>query len=161
MIKKVLSAAALMALAFGAKADIIHVVEVNQTVGLLGTVSYAHNLKDETDFVLGSAAAATIEIGISSKGILPAVLVVVIENFDFDSGGFTFGKFFNDIEVKGLAALNSSGVLNVTIQSALGGFKVGTSTLTVATVPEPATLALLGGGLLAFGLGRRRRNLAA
>jgi hypothetical protein len=57
--------------------------------------------------------------------------------------------------------IQSQGRLSVTVASLLGDFYIGGSQLVVKgdhrAVPEPGTLALLGGALLGFGMLRRRR----
>ena len=157
-----------------ASADpIVDTVEQNQFVHWFDNFSYAHNINDN-DFVLGSAIGGTLEILLSDDGGIfdsfEAVLFVV-EGFDFDTGGFSFGtSFLGDLEVAALGALNADGFLNVTIQSLWGDFYVGNSILTVYTdgvsvpehrvsVPEPGTLGLLFLGLVALGLARRRQSV--
>ena len=113
---------------------------------------------------MGSALSGTLEINVSDDPdflvFIPEVIVFVIEEFDFDTGGLTFGTAFaGDLEIGALAALNTDGLLEVTVQSVFGDFFVGDSTLTVVTadVPTPETLGLLGLGLLSLAFARRAR----
>jgi hypothetical protein len=75
----------------------------------------------------------------------------------FDLSGTEYGGW----SVLGQWQIQSEGKLSVTVASIVGDFYLGGSTLTVTgdrrAVPEPGTLALLGGALFGFGILRRRR----
>jgi len=72
-----------------------------------------------------------------------------------ESGGWTLA---------GVWQLEKTGSLTIAITALVGDFYLGSSKLVVKgernTVPEPGTLALLGAGLLGFGLMRRKRFTA-
>ncbi|NND39384.1 MAG: PEP-CTERM sorting domain-containing protein, partial [Pseudomonadales bacterium] len=136
-----------------------------------GSHSYFHDLNDD-GFELGSAVSGTLEISVTDDNDRSGELVLfTVEDFDFDSGGYSFGSaFVGGLEVNALGALNADGKLDVTVTSLWGDFYVGDSILTVYTnddggtnssastvsVPEPGVLTLLGLGVIGLGLARTR-----
>ena len=147
-----------------ANADmIVDTVEQNVFVDWFGYHKFQHDINDD-GFTLGTAVGGSLEILISDDGgnwDFGESVLFVVEGFDFDTGGLTFGSaFVGDLEVNALGELNTDGLLDVKVQSLWGDFYVGDSTLTVytesAVVPEPEALFLLGLGMLGIGFARRR-----
>ena len=111
-------------------------------VDLLSPHFYQHNLLDN-GFVLGSALSATLSINIydDANDFLNAGegAVIVVENFDFDTGGVwgaVWGSatpgWANGLGINAMASLNADGIVDVLI-TGLGDFWVGQSMLTVET----------------------------
>lgn len=159
---KAMAAVAAMGAGVAQAATITDVVEQDHYVGNWGSYSYSHDITDD-GFVLGSAISGTLQLSIydDSRFDLPEIILIVVDAFDFDTGGLTFGSFSNALDIEALATLNADGTLGIKVTSLLGDFYVGDSVLTVETrevsdVPVPGTLGLLGLGLAGLGLVRRR-----
>lgn len=127
-------------------------------------LTYFHDLNDN-GFILGSAESASLSINLyDDADLIGEGAVIVVEAIDFDTDG-VWGTFFgsaipgwtHDLEVNTLVALNADGILNVRVLG-LGDFWVGNSVLTVNTVSEPGTFALLGLGLIGLGFSRRKQS---
>lgn len=131
--------------------------------------SYTHDLTGS--FPLGTAQSATLEIVVSDddkcdlewwcEEWIPLVVLVVVEDLDFDTGGLSYGTFSSGLEMKAFAVLNETGTLSWKI-AAVNDFLLHSATVNVygdnVSVPEPGTLGLLGAGLLGMGLIRRRKQ---
>jgi hypothetical protein len=154
-----------LGMTFGASAGaatITDTISQDAYVTFFGSHTYTHDITDD-GFVPGSAISGSLQISIYDDArdrfdLLPELVLVIVDSFDFDSGGLTFGAFDNSLGVQALGSLNADGMLQVTVQSLLGDFRVGESILSVevSEVPVPGTLGLLGAGLAALGLARRK-----
>lgn len=161
-VKLILSMALFALVASPAFSNIVDSYFVDTNVSGLSKTSYTHNLNDD-GFVLGSALSGTLSIDVyNEEQRWWDAAVFQVEAFDFDTGSFSFGSsFLNDLEVSALGALNTDGLLDVTIWST-GSFFIGESVLSIITeVPEPATFGLMTIGLLSLVFARRRSQFQA
>jgi PEP-CTERM motif-containing protein len=75
----------------------------------------------------------------------------------FDTNGFTFANFGPaDLSLRSNFSLAGGGLCSV--EQSSGWFVCSNDPITARTVPEPATLLLLGGGLIGLALSRRRSH---
>jgi hypothetical protein len=154
---------ALLFTAFQTQANIItDVEEIDTHVDYWETVSWTHDLAD-TDFSLGTALSASLSIELFDDidcdcGFELATIVVGV--IDFQDGAAYYNPvsdWSGSLGINSLAALNSTGMLDVEVWSLWGDFHIGDSTLEVTTVPEPGALLMLGLGLVGLGEARRRK----
>lgn len=170
MILKNAVAAAVLASSLNANAGLItDIVAVDEYVGWFDHAKWTHDLNDN-GFVLGSAQSATLSIQFWDDGgrfDLGELATIIVGTIDFADGSWIYNPVSDwnqTIGINSLASLNSNGLLNVKVWSDFGDFYVGNSTLDVTTrdeqpnpVPEPSTLGLIGFGLGALILARRKQ----
>ena len=154
------SMAVALGMSFGSAANagvITDTVDQKIYVPILGSHTYTHDIKDN-GFILGTAASGRLQISIvdDSRRDFPEVVLVIVDSFDFDSGGLAFNAVENALGLQAIGSLNQDGMLQVIVQSVAGDFLVQDSVLTVETVPAPGPLMLFGAGLLALGIARRK-----
>ncbi|WP_116364756.1 PEP-CTERM sorting domain-containing protein [Parahaliea mediterranea] len=152
-------------------------------IGYGETFSYSHDLSGQ--FLLGTATSGTLTISLTDDNSVPGgfaglleaafefigtdLATVVVELFDFDTGAAGIpvspggSLFAPNLDTAALLALNADGILNIDVRGFLGAddLYINSSSLSiVADVPVPATLALMGLGLLGFGVASRRKQRA-
>jgi hypothetical protein len=165
---------ALLGLAFGAAANASPTIwtdSINfkpaELVTLSNPVSFVHDITDAASggFVVGSDTVNSYQLildlyddwdnsfevaYIAQPGLIGDTIYVDLSGTEY--GGWSLLAQWQ---------IQTEGRLSVTVASLFGDFYIGGSELIVKgdhrAVPEPGTLALLGGALLGFGMLRRRR----
>jgi hypothetical protein len=156
---------ALLFAAFQAQAGIItDVEEIDEHVGWWEVVSWTHDLSD-TAFSLGTALSASLSIELSDdcdrcEFLKDEWATIIVGIIDFQDGALFYepvSDWYGSLGINSMAALNSTGQLDVAVVSLWGDFRIGDATLEIVTVPEPGALLMLSMGLVGLGAVRRSR----
>jgi hypothetical protein len=136
-------------------------------VTVTSPVAFTHDITDAASggFVVGSDTVSSYQLTLDlyddwDNAIEVAYIAqpgLIGDRIYFDLSGKEYGGW----SLLAQWQIQSEGHLSVVVASLLGDFYIGGSKLVVngdrKSVPEPGTLALLGGALIGFGLLRRRR----
>jgi len=135
------------------------------------TYTFTHDLTDDGfDVGLDEALHGLLVFGVydDSRLDLPEVAYIDIAGLIFDEfEAINFNYEAANVGIKGIAEINSTGMLEVSISALFGDFWLADSTLkawghehTSTSVPEPGTLILLSFSLLGIAGARRFKKSA-
>jgi len=138
-----------------------------ELVSLKNPVSFTHDITDAASggFVVGSDTVSSYQLILNLYDNLDRAFEVAYiaqpgligDTIYVDLSGTEYGGW----SLLAQWQIQSQGHLSVTVASLIGDFYIGGSQLVVKgdhrAVPEPGTLALMGGALFGFGMLRRRR----
>jgi hypothetical protein len=143
---------------------IVDVEEVDTFLRTLQTVSWSHNFTID-----GTITGATLSVSLWDDNDSGSEFALgVAHGSGFAIGEVDTGTYSYSLNTSGL----DDGILWVSVTSLFGDFGVGNSLLRVEfepsvssngsitsiSIPEPATLSLLGAGLILIGFASRRRS---
>lgn len=141
--------------------------EPPEKIGFWGSESYTHDISDGVDgFNVGTdyVYSYSLTVGLHDDGgRCDGFELALINQEGFLGDGFYNFSYANNTygwSFAGLASLNSTGGLTVSVDSWWGDFYLDSSQLDAegcSPVPEPATMLLFGSGLAAFA-GRKLRR---
>jgi hypothetical protein len=178
--RTLIAVAALVGMAGTANAAFVtwtdQVAGSNDLIGMWTSYSYQHDLtrdgfqpgQDHVDLFSLSINLLDDQDSWLEEILLPEAAFVNLPGFEGDSFVYNFGVgAYDGWSAKGVAELNNSGLLSVTITSLWGDFYFGGSKLVAigesgsTQVPEPGTLAMFGLGLVGVAAAARRRKARA
>lgn len=161
---------------------ITDVEEVNSRVGYLfegadSRESWTHDLSDHA-FTPGTALSASLSIEFSDDydkplNFIPEFTSIIVGVIDFQDDALWYSPvsdWSGSLGFNSLLSLNINGLLDVTVQGLIGDFLIGNSILEVTTVataataaavaavPEPASLFLIGMGMVGLGAARMKKK---